>query len=162
MKSEYDKINQMFKAGYLADCTFIVGPDDETSETILGHKLMFIMASPVLEKLLNGTFMEAKEQSEIRIVDAYPHDFKNFRLMVYNNDISNLSKLSLCDIIELYRLADKYMVTSICKHIIQYMENTLNAATTMNALITIFDFACSLEDKKLLISVKKVSYTKYI
>ncbi|XP_065361485.1 uncharacterized protein LOC135955111 [Calliphora vicina] len=157
IKSEYtywqdagrsEKITKLLDIGLLADCKFVVGPEDATAETIIGHKVMFILESPVLERMLTGNFVEAEKDKEIRITDVDPNDFKNFRYLVYNNDSSNLSKFTFEEIMNLYRVSDKYMSLSICQKCINFLKSSLKGLP-LDRLITLFDFACGLEDKHL-------------
>lgn len=138
----------------LADCKFIVGPNDETAETIIGHKVFFVLESPVLEKMLtNDKFVEGGENSQIRIEDIDPHDFKNFRNIIYNS--TKISKLSISEIIILYGICKKYMITGIANECIDYLVSVLGDQS-LNSLLTLFDFSCGLEDKCLKTEIEKV------
>lgn len=156
-----EKINKLLDDELLVDCKFVVGPDDSTAETIVGHKVMFILESPVFEKMLTGNFIEAKNSHEIRITDVLPQHFKNFRFMVYNNDLSNLSKFSNEEIMELYRIANTYMVASISRNCLQFLKSTLRDST-VERLITLFEFACEIDDKSLRSNIETVRNHKLI
>ncbi|XP_023296504.2 uncharacterized protein LOC111679208 isoform X2 [Lucilia cuprina] len=149
-----DKFVKLLDSGLLSDCKFIVGPDDATAETINGHKIMFVLESPVLERMLTGDFIEAEKDKGIRINDVDPHDFKNFCHMIYDNNSSNLKKFTLEEIMELYRICDKYMVQSICETCISYFKDTIKGLH-LDRLIIMFEFATNLEDKSLQTAVEK-------
>lgn len=155
-------MEKVLKEGYLNDCTFIVGPDNDT-ETFPGHRVMFVMESPVFETQFNGNFLEGKNMSEVRIEDFYPKDFKNFYFMIYNTDeISRrdqLKRLSTSEIIELYRICHKYMVSSIHKvcfqHIKAYLETRQYA---LKDIILLFGMANELNDVELLTPITRVLF----
>lgn len=153
-------MGKLLISGFMSDCKFVVGPDNETAEIVPGHKLLFTLASPVFEEMLNGSFKEAAKNSEIRITDTDPRDFKNFRYIIYNNDASLLSTLPVEDIIQVYILSDKYMATSLAKYCLDYLTQTLPKMSA-DDITLMFQFARGLEDKVLLLTVKHVSMKSY-
>lgn len=117
------------------------------------------MESPVFEKMFSGNYVEAEGKSEIRLTDVLPHDFRNLSYMIYTSSTANLEKLSLEEILALYRLCDKYMISSILISCINHTKNPnyLNQIS-IDDLITVFEFARDLEDKSLLQVTRKVYF----
>lgn len=152
-------MEKLLKEGYLTDCKFIVGPDKDT-ETFPGHRVMFIMESPVFEKHFNGNFLEGKNMSEVRIEEFCPKDFKNFYFMIYNTERQDLLKqLNISEITELYRICHKYMVSSILKVCFQYIKAQLETRQyPLKNIILLFGMANELNDMELLTLIEKVLF----
>ncbi|XP_075152063.1 uncharacterized protein LOC142226079 [Haematobia irritans] len=151
-----DAMAKLLISGLMADCTFIVGPENETAEVIPGHKVFFILVSEVFEEMFTGNFKEAGKNSEIRITDVEPRDFKNFRYIIYRNDCTLFDTLLIEDIIQIYMLSDKYLAHSIKKSCVDYLKRLLPKMSVEN-LILMFQFTRSLEEQILLDQVKNVS-----
>lgn len=169
----------MLEGKYLTDCTFVVGLYKDKTETFPGHKVMFVMESPVLEKYFVGKFAEGKDTSVYRLEGFYPNDFKNFCTMIYNSDdqsrLDLLKTMSISDIIELFRICHHFMVSSIINICVQHLEskyednfrNTqgmyLNVSQrkqrySLKDIILLFAMASELYQMKLLSFVEKVYF----
>lgn len=133
-----------------------MGPEDSTAVTICGHKLFFMLESPVFENMMSGSFLEAKPNQQIRIYDIFPHDFKNFRSLIYTNSYEKYSEFSIQEIFELYRIADKYLVSSVLRDSIDYLSSLIDSVSVQE-LCTLFEFAFEIENKIFLSSIKQVS-----
>lgn len=62
----------LFKNGTWADCRFLVGTDNN-QQLVSGHKLILAMASPVFDRMFNGTLPEKNDP--IQILDVQPESF---------------------------------------------------------------------------------------
>lgn len=64
---------QILQSGQWADCTFLVGRDEEKTR-FPAHKLFLAMASPVFDCMLNGPI--ANKEEFIEIPDVKPGAFR--------------------------------------------------------------------------------------
>lgn len=102
-----------------ADVNFVF-PDE--CETIVAHKCLLAIASPVFQTMFFG---QLKEVGDIRIVDATPHAFREFLQFFYCDKI----ELTQENIQEVLTLADKYDVSGLMNMCGIYLEFLLNNQT---------------------------------
>uniref|UniRef100_A0A1L8ECG3 BTB domain-containing protein n=1 Tax=Haematobia irritans TaxID=7368 RepID=A0A1L8ECG3_HAEIR len=153
------KIEEMLKVGFMVDCKFIVGPNPETAETILGHKWMFAIQSPVFERMFCGDFLEAKNTTEIRLPDDDPKAFRNLRLLLYNIKDARVDALNLEDTVSLYKLCDKYNYESIWKLCSDHLKSFIEEISD-GQLITLFAVVNEIQNSQLLYAVKQQLLSK--
>ncbi|XP_059220640.1 BTB/POZ domain-containing protein 6-A [Stomoxys calcitrans] len=143
-----DAMQKLFTSGLMSDCKFVVGPDNETAETIYGHKVFFVLVSPVFEEMFNGNFKESAKDAEIRIHDVEPRHFKNFCYMIYHNDDTIFRTLLVEDVVEIYMLSHKYLATAITACCIDYLEAQL-PTMSVEDVIFMFQFTSRMKERAL-------------
>lgn len=96
------------------------------------HKLIMAIASPVFERMVYGEL--AEREYPIDVTDVQPKTFELMLNYIYTDNISiNTHK----DAIDLYYIAEKYMLSVMVKRCIEYIYNNL----TVDKACDCYEFA---------------------
>lgn len=128
----------LYKSTKYSDVEFVVNNRAGNVVKIPAHRLVLTAQSPAFESMLFG---DLKEGSSVTIVDAYAEEFEVFLKFFYTAHVQMTPSI----VVEVYKLADKYLAQGILSTCVTYMHQTLNAQCARNyyRLSLIFDESLS-------------------
>lgn len=127
-------MSTMYLESELADVHFIF-PNDDQSERVPAHKAILASTSPVFKAMFFGPL---KENDTVKITDSNTDAFKEFLQLFYLFEVT----LSIGNIEEIVRLADKYDMLESC-------ATLLEANITTENILWCYQFAIALNNAEL-------------
>lgn len=151
-----DALKYLLTTGHLSDISICVGANEDHQRTFKCHKFVLACASPYFETMFfgNGNFVE-KTQTEIKMTDVEPEDFKLFLDYVYSRtEIKNLDQFSIESLQSFVYMGNKFLQPKYSEFGVIAIENAIPKLRLVD-LIVLFESVFSVGHERLISSVSK-------
>ena len=122
------RIRHTFSTGIMSDVNFVVGESTENQKRFAAHRYILGVNSPVFYAMFFGSLIEAN--SDVPIPDTDPESFEEFLRYLYTEECV----ISEDNVISIVYLSTKYIVPSLTKKCVRFLQKTIAPDTAFSVL----------------------------